>query len=506
MIPAAESTTSRLTAHRTPSPTGARAWERMPGGVGRFKDPRTEAAFRDHQAQNGHRAVAVVMLALAVLGTLAGGLDYLRLDADRFHQASILRTVYVLALLFGAWLAWQRPSSYFALLPLTALLASATTVALLLRYDPEHVSVMGAALLFVFATLVFLNVVPSNAAIRTLVGGVNLVAATAVPWWVQGNEPEGRVLLAIALAWTSIILLWFSAYREERLQRQYFASTLELRHQAVHDPLTGLRNRRGFFEALDALVARHRDGARTFATGTTTGAAALDATMSAGPKATDVASGPPLARRLERASWSPAQETPDLTDGADIEVPPRIVLGMLDLDHFKRVNDRHGHDAGDLVLRALAKTLAQPPEVRRIEGVEATMCRHLTDDRAPVRPQVFRMGGEEFALILEIDHDDPVSPGERLEALIDAIRHLRVYTAGGQSVRLRASCGAVVIDPTRHTIDDALLAEALIAADRLLYRAKHRGRDRVYLEPFEPARASRDDLEALFAAPAANPP
>jgi two-component system cell cycle response regulator len=120
-------------------------------------------------------------------------------------------------------------------------------------------------------------------------------------------------------------------------------------------------------------------------------------------------------------------------------------LVLVDLDHFKRINDTYGHQAGDAVLKAAAGTLKAccPPE-----GLAA------------------RYGGEEFALIL---------PGlTRPETLARAEQVRRAVEVTPTSVAVTASLGTAVF-PLDATDGDALLA----AADSALYRAKESGRNRV---------------------------
>jgi len=133
----------------------------------------------------------------------------------------------------------------------------------------------------------------------------------------------------------------------------------------------------------------------------------------------------------------------------------RVALLMLDLDHFKHINDTYGHAVGDEVLRHVAQIIAH--EVRVGTDVPA------------------RYGGEEFAVI---------APGTNLlgaESLAERIRtrvaELRV-PAGDQLVSVTLSVGVAVFDPRATTRDEPVRA-LVEAADQRLYQAKHAGRNRV---------------------------
>jgi len=131
-----------------------------------------------------------------------------------------------------------------------------------------------------------------------------------------------------------------------------------------------------------------------------------------------------------------------------------VSLVMLDLDHFKRLNDDHGHPFGDRVLQAVGEVLWC--ELRAVDAP----CRY---------------GGEELGLILtHTDLDGAMVVGERVRSAIAGmgIRHK------GAPVHVTASVGvsATSLVPA----DQAVTAETLIdLADQALYRAKRAGRDRV---------------------------
>ena len=122
---------------------------------------------------------------------------------------------------------------------------------------------------------------------------------------------------------------------------------------------------------------------------------------------------------------------------------------MVDIDHFKRVNDRFGHDVGDDVLRAVAGAIAGA----------------VRDDDVPAR-----YGGEEFVVLLRKPSGTVAL--EIAERIRQAIAGLDLRALGLGSIR--ASIGvAVQLDA------DQPIAELLAEADRALFRAKRAGRDRV---------------------------
>jgi diguanylate cyclase (GGDEF)-like protein len=126
-----------------------------------------------------------------------------------------------------------------------------------------------------------------------------------------------------------------------------------------------------------------------------------------------------------------------------------FALLMLDLDDFKSYNDRHGHEAGNILLRGIA-------------GAISSACRE-TD-------RVYRYGGDEFCLILPgAGERDAIEVGERLQGAIRTVEGGRRRSDG-----MRCSVGIATFPH-----DAAERAELLLAADRALYAAKRAGRDRV---------------------------
>lgn len=128
---------------------------------------------------------------------------------------------------------------------------------------------------------------------------------------------------------------------------------------------------------------------------------------------------------------------------------PGFGLLLIDIDHFKRFNDQHGHETGDRVLAMVARTLAHAAHATHIVG---------------------RWGGEEFLVLVDSD-DLPslLSQAERLRRLIEASTHEQQ----GLSLKVTISVGATLAKPD----DDP---QRLVArADELLYQSKSAGRNRV---------------------------
>jgi diguanylate cyclase (GGDEF)-like protein len=135
-----------------------------------------------------------------------------------------------------------------------------------------------------------------------------------------------------------------------------------------------------------------------------------------------------------------------------------LSLIMTDIDHFKKVNDTHGHAVGDEVIRGVANVLATS---------------HRDVDLAA------RYGGEEFAVLLEeTDIDAAVQLAERLRQRASALQ----FDGANGPFSVTLSLGVAQLAPSTMS-----LAELVDAADQALYGAKHAGRNQV---------VRRDDLDA----------
>jgi diguanylate cyclase (GGDEF)-like protein len=226
--------------------------------------------------------------------------------------------------------------------------------------------------------------------------------------WLDALLPGARNLVVLPMSaeggTVGVLVLEHESRRGSRIERRLIGTTErfaahgalalrnawlleEVRDLAANDPLTGLSNRMTFGDSLDRELAR--------------------------------------ARR----------------DGGE------VTLVLLDLDHFKQLNDTRGHQAGDEVLRCTAVTLR---EHQRVYDIAA------------------RYGGEEFALIAPgLSARDATVIAERLREAI-AENGCGVTASVGVATYPRDASGA-----------DALVA----AADEALYQSKHDGRNRVTQAP-----------------------
>lgn len=131
-----------------------------------------------------------------------------------------------------------------------------------------------------------------------------------------------------------------------------------------------------------------------------------------------------------------------------------LSLAYLDLDRFKAVNDRHGHHAGDAILKTLASRIQS--QLRR-------------DDL------LARYGGEEFVLLMPgIDHAAAVTVVERIRATAEAFEY---QLDTGQTIQVTLSIGVAAFAGEHAAMQKP--ADLLRAADQALYRAKREGRNRV---------------------------
>jgi diguanylate cyclase len=150
---------------------------------------------------------------------------------------------------------------------------------------------------------------------------------------------------------------------------------------------------------------------------------------------------------------------------------PALLL-MLDIDHFKRINDHHGHVAGDLVIKAVAEALT-----------------------ATVRPMdlVARIGGEEFAIILP--NCPPAFGATVAERIRVRVEGQMITLVGGQVLGCTISIGGAYAPQWVRSTPSVWMERS----DLQLYRAKSEGRNRTCLEPTPVSVVSAEEKGLLFA-------
>ncbi len=225
------------------------------------------------------------------------------------------------------------------------------------------------------------------------------LAFTVKPFWWQRAwvNPAALGLLLLAAAFCTLLYNRNLRARERRLKRDVAERTVELHDANLKltelsyvDPLTGAANRRRLMQALDAAIDR----------------------------------------------------------AVDISVPLGLIV--IDVDHFKRYNDLHGHLAGDAALRAVAEALQS-----------ATREQDL----------VARFGGEEFAcLLVDADIETVAIIAERMRSLVEALPPRKL---GNDRDTVTLSAGVLSRVPAPGESTEDLLREA----DTAMYRAKSDGRN-----------------------------
>lgn len=184
-------------------------------------------------------------------------------------------------------------------------------------------------------------------------------------------------------------------YRGVKQNKQLIAQKKSLEQRVTHDVLTGLLNRTAIFDILHKQI-----------------------------------------QRAKRGGYG-------------------IAIIMIDIDHFKNINDTYGHLAGDAVLCEIANRLTQSARAHEYIG---------------------RYGGEEFlAIISPYDQDGAIKAAERLRNAVAC----KPIQADHSLIPVTISLG-IAIDSLPDALDTNLL---LRSADKALYSAKHKGRNRVEIAP-----------------------
>lgn len=364
----------------------------MPRGLRLGFEKTLEHAFQRWHSQQ-HAPIVRLALGIAVAAYTAflilDALTWRRYAEGWVHEIIFgLSTSASLALILAAWghrwIPWLPRVARIAVLgnvlPLTVLSGLGPHMGI---YLPSQVLILQEFYILLFSGLLVRESVPLALLALTLF--VNAAA-------VAGDTVEGVTVQALFLVAT-VLLGTGAAFLGERRERQVWLQGQMLEDLADHDGLTGLYNRRAFFERAES---RLRQG-----------------------------------RRDSQA----------------------VALLMLDLDHFKQINDERGHHAGDECLRRLGAVLA----------------------RASRRPLdlAARIGGEEFILLLYgISREWAEARAEQIRAEVEA---LRVQVPPAQGLNFTVSIGIAFHAAGARTELQKLISQADVA----MYSAKRQGRNTV---------------------------
>lgn len=356
--------------------------------------PKLERSFQLHVRESSQMArVSVALVTFAFYALAPLWLPFVIAMPDAVRNLTDLIELGLMAPLFAVttYFQWRYVRTDPAeILLIAASLLEVICVEVLRLYTADHGVIVAKAISVIIPVAV---ITLARLPIRRCFGfvaGYFLLLITLQQLWPrsEGAQQATHWLLEILILGVALL----SAIWSKLTYRRQWAGMLMLQSLAYRDSLTGLPNRRAFEDHYELAI-----------------------------------------RAIARGQHK------------------RAVLALLDLDHFKKLNDQYGHAYGDGTLAEVALTLSQ-------------FTRRALDMAA-------RLGGEEFVLLL---YDcDAESARLRIQTLVRTIHDLQIENKGnaeGGGV-LTCSIGAVVVGPNKP------LSDAYRMADELLYRVKHAGRN-----------------------------
>jgi diguanylate cyclase (GGDEF)-like protein len=358
----------------------------------------SEQRYRAH-----YLAADIAQCRVALLVLIAPLAPFLWIDFRQFGSSTQFYQLAAARLLFaagtvGLWLHLPRVVEALRLDRLLSLWAFSGALMVLYTEYVKPLDFFGHYAVDVWIIVTFFAALPLPT--RTKMAPVLFFAGGGLSMLLLHKAPPSVLdtvyaLLGLVLAVASGAVV---SMRLHRYRRAALCARLEAEHRANTDALTGLANRRAFMQAAAIECERHE-------------------------------------RRGE---------------------PLAVIL--MDLDHFKQINDTHGHEAGDAVLAECAQRMTKV-----MRGYD--LCA--------------RIGGEEFCIVM------PGTPLATAVATAERIRQtLRLAPVhhGTGTIQMRASFGVA-----QWLLGDAGIERALARADLALYQAKRAGRDRVVVNevPFQ---------------------
>lgn len=376
---------------------------------GEFRDRKVEAAYREHIAPSMARHLRIALLVWAALLVLFGFLDYLALGSGGgFYHLMAGRLLSAITIVWLAWRVTRNSQLATDAYAVTALEILGFLLFFIIYFVRPDITVwnIGVTLIMLVGLYIF---IPSRVKLASLAAGFGIVG-TLYTLSLKGATSASLIGLGFILALPTVVG-YVASLRLQIVQREQFALLrgmvdvnralegeikrreeleVELKRQATTDPLTGLFNRRQY----ELLFERERERARR-----------LDSRMS---------------------------------------------LCVLDLDHFKQINDKHGHDLGDQVLKHIAALFSQRLRQSDIVG---------------------RFGGEEFIMLL---------PDTDLAQAAIVVNRMREHLLASPLVTPEVTIAlSATFGVTEVAADDQAIEDVIRRADKALYDGKQAGRNRV---------------------------
>lgn len=376
---------------------------------GEFLDPAQERAYRKHVEPMMARHLRTSVRVWASLLLLFGILDYMALGwTGGFAQLMAARMTSASLLMLLGWRLRYNPEWATSGYAVTILEIVGFVLFFLIYFVRPDIVIwnIGVTLILLICLYIF---IPNRVMLSNVAAAAG-IAGTLICMRALGAEPPKLIGLFFLLCLPTVVG-FIAALRLQIVQRQQFALhsemleinaslqheierreslEVELQRQATTDPLTGLYNRRQY----ELLFHRERERSRRLGT--------------------------------------------------------QLSLCVLDLDHFKQINDTHGHDVGDEVLRHVAALFGQALRQTDIIG---------------------RFGGEEFILLL------PETSLAQAANLVDRLRQCLEQApveTEGELIHVTATFGLTEVRG-----EDANIEDVVKRADRALYHGKQSGRNRV---------------------------
>jgi diguanylate cyclase (GGDEF)-like protein len=340
-----------------------------------------------------HRAFTVLLCHICGLTAAALWVADWVTDPHGAQRTLWLRALYVPSFSLVAWVIGRSSYRIMGLIALLGgLFVEVVFMAILNRLNGGMIWQLGGFMFFMIGGVLLFQ----GFSLRTNLLYTLVIAGFPQLVGLSGLAPNFNAMQYAVLIWPAsmVVMIAQYAFAQNCWRRHQSERILELASNT--DALTGVSNRRHFMQLLHETLARGQRGQRP------------------------------------------------------------VSLLMIDIDHFKRINDTHGHPTGDLVIRTVAEICRK--SVREVDVVA-------------------RIGGEEFAVVLA---DTPLSAAMvAAERIRQTVESAPMFSIGGEAFRFTVSIGGAEQSGSATINEDYLLS----AADRALYAAKSGGRNCVVFPP-----------------------